>query len=141
MSKIALQTTILGVCRIAEVINNPELILLLEKYCPNSYKRLDNIIGKRYTFYLKKYRNQYAAHPLNNKNDDFLSLAQIEKLLAKILDIKDFSKVKYIEIFNYVSTLHHPDLKDPELSISWAIRYMSDELKGNGIDPDKEKRD
>lgn len=135
MAKIALQTTILGICKILEVIRNPDLKILLDKYCPNSYKRLDTIINQRYSNHMRDYRNKYVAHPLDKKNNDFLSLTQIHALLAKILEISDFKDVKFIEIFNLVSALHHPDLEDPDLSISWAIYHMSSELKINGINP------
>jgi len=136
MAKIALQTTILGICRIAEVITNPELKTLLNKYCPISSKRLDTIIIQRCSPQMKQYRNKYVAHPLDLKNNDFLSLTQIHDLLANILDISDFKNVKFIEIFNLVSSLHRPDLINPDASLSWAIHHMSGELKSKGVDPD-----
>lgn len=139
MAKVALQTTIINICRISEAVNNPEIKMLFAKYCPISYKRLDVFIEKRYTSHVKQYRNKYAAHPINRTTDEFLSLKEIFSLMEKILKIKTMKDLKFKDIFSFISTLHHPDVKDPDISITWAIHAISIELQKNGIDVDREK--
>ncbi|OTG82331.1 integron-associated HEPN domain-containing protein [Acinetobacter sp. ANC 4648] len=139
MAKISFQTAIINICRLSEAIGHSDMRQLLKKYSPLSLERFEIFIKKYYTKEVKYYRNKYSAHPINRDTDNFLNLKEIFNLIEKILNISSMEKFRLDHFYGFVKEFHHPNITDPNQSITWAIYEMSNELRNNGITLDREK--
>jgi len=133
MAKISHQNIILNICRFAEAIKKSGCGKLLNTYCPESQKRFNIFLKDYYTDEIIKYRNCYIAHPMDNDTNDFIPYKELIELSARTLHIKTLENLTIGDFLDFLKRMHFLDESDPNKSLTWAIKGMSDELKGNNI--------
>lgn len=133
MAKISHQNIVLNICRFAEAIKKSGCGKLLNNYCPESQKRFNIFLNDYYTDEIIKYRNCYAAHPMDNDTNDFIPYRELIELSARTLRIETLENLTIGDFLYFLRRMHFLDESDPDKSLTWAIRKMSDELKENNI--------
>ncbi|MCH7311797.1 MULTISPECIES: integron-associated HEPN domain-containing protein [Acinetobacter] len=133
MAKVAFHNIILNICRFAEAIQKSGCGKLLRRYCPNSQIRFNKFISEYYTDDIKKYRNCYATHPMDDNTKDFTPRSELISLCEKILGISSLNNLKILDFIRFLKRIHHIDEKNPDISLVWAIYEMSLELEKSGI--------
>lgn len=130
MAKIAFENLIIAICRIEEAVKGCSK--LLKEKCPDSQKRLISFIKENCSNEVRKYRNEYFAHPFDKKKG-FITRANLISLTEKILSINSISELSIKDFILFAEKMHILNNKDPNLSFTWAIKEMSDELIRNGV--------
>jgi len=133
MSKVAFHNIILNICRFNEAVKKSGAGKLLKEFCPETQKRFQKFIDEYYTLDVKKYRDSYAVHPIDEKTGTFTSRSQLISLCEKIVKIDSLFKADISDFIRLLKRMHHTEVTDPDLSLAWAIHAMGPELEKHGV--------